>query len=96
MTLSAIQYPMIVIRNWSMNTEFLWLKCLQINLPTRATRLMPLVERNCLSIWSFLFNVLLIIVYLLPFRSLHCWCLFDLRPVISSNVFLQSSWHYFK
>jgi hypothetical protein len=33
------------------------------------------------------------------FLSLHCLCLFDLRllvsPMISSNVFLQSSWHYF-
>ena len=111
MTLSAIQYCMLVIRNWSMNTEFQWLKCLHINLPTRAARLMPLVEQELLVlskstqavsnaqslVFCLMFCWSLFVIFY--FLSLHCRCLFDLRllmsPLISSNVFLQSSWHYF-
>jgi hypothetical protein len=111
MTLSAIQYCMIVIRNWLLNMEFLWLKCLQINLPTRATRLMQLVEQDLIVLPKFtqavsnaeslvfclMFRWSLFVI--LFFLSLHCLCLFDLRllvsPLISSNVFLQSSCHYF-
>ena len=111
MTLSAMQYSMIVIRNWLMNTEFQWLKWLHINLPTRATRLMPLLKQELLALpkfaqavcnaqsFSVLFNALLIIDCLLLFWSLHCQCLFDLRllvsPLVSINVFIPSSWHYF-
>jgi hypothetical protein len=53
MTRSAIKYSTIVITNWSMNTEFQWLKWWHIILPTRATRLMPLVEQELLTLSKF-------------------------------------------
>jgi len=61
MTLSAIQYSMIFIRNWSMNTEFQWIKCLQFNLATRATRLMPLVEQELLVLSKFTHRLLVML-----------------------------------
>jgi hypothetical protein len=109
MTISAIQYCMIVIRNWLLNTEFLWLKCLQINLPTGATRLMQLVEQDLIFLPKFTQAVSN--ADTLVFCLMFCWSLFVIffffvitlfvlirflvSPLISSNVFLQSSLHYF-
>ena len=111
MSLSAIQYSTVVIRNWSMNTEFEWLKCFQIYLPTRATRLMSLVERELLVFLTFtpavsnvqslvfcsIFGCSLFVFFV--FWPLYYRFLFNLQllmsPFISANVFLQSSWHYF-
>jgi hypothetical protein len=105
----AIQYCMIVIRNWLLNTEFLWLKCLQINLPTGATRLMQLVEQDLIFLPKFTQAVSN--ADTLVFCLMFCWSLFVIffffvitlfvlirflvSPLISSNVFLQSSLHYF-
>jgi hypothetical protein len=74
MTLSAIQYCMIVIRNWLLHTEFLWLKCLQINLTTRATRLMQLVDQDLIVLPKFTqaFSNAESLVFCLMF----CWSLF--------------------
>jgi hypothetical protein len=74
MTLSAIQYCMIVIRNWLLNTEFLWLTCLQINLPTRSIRLMQLVEQDLLVLPKFTQDVCN--AESLVFCLMFCWSLF--------------------
>jgi hypothetical protein len=87
-----------------LNTEFLWLKCLQINHLTRATRLLQLVEPDLLVLPKF--KQAVSNAESLVFCLMFCWslcviclCLFDLRllvsPLISSNVFLQSSCLYF-
>ena len=74
MTRSAIKYSTVVITNWSMNTEFQWLKWWHINLPTRATRLMPLVEQELLTLPRFTPGVsdALFVVFCL----MLCWSLF--------------------
>jgi hypothetical protein len=110
MSLSAIKYATVVIRNWSMNTNSSDSNAFR-SISHKSNTMMSLVEQELLVFPTFtpavsdvqslvfcsIFGCSLFVFFV--FWPLYYRFLFNLQllmsPFISSNVFLQSSWHYF-